>query len=84
LPNLFQWIPLGPKGGFDIRLHFADIPQVACRLMPSSPEFARWTSIFCPDQRLRSRKLLEQGWSDPEPSTADGESFPALIRVTGW
>ncbi len=34
--------------------------------MRRSPDFARWTSIFRPDWRLRSRKLQEQGGSDRE------------------
>ena len=39
---------------------------MACRLRLRSPESARWTSIFRPEQHLRSRKTLEQGRSDCE------------------
>lgn len=50
----------------------ADIPQVACRLTSRSPDFARWTSVFRAERRLRSRKRLELGGSGREPAA----SFP--------
>jgi hypothetical protein len=46
----------------------SDIAQVACRVMPWSSDFARWTSIFRPNRRLQARKLLEQDGSDREAS----------------
>jgi hypothetical protein len=47
-----------------------DIPQVACCLTRRSPESDRWTRVFRPDRRLRSRKLLELGGSAREPASS--------------
>ena len=70
----------------------SDIPQVACRLTSRSPDFARWTSVFRPERRLRSRKLLEQGGSDREAAESwlrggvfqrSGQTCPAVFVQFG-
>jgi hypothetical protein len=46
----------------------SDIPQVACRLTSSSPDFARWASVFRPERCLSSRKRPKSGGSSLEPA----------------
>lgn len=42
----------------------ANIPQVASRLAPRSPDFVHRTSVFRPERCLDSRERLELGASD--------------------
>lgn len=42
----------------------ANIPQVASRLAPRSPDFVHRTSVFRPERCLGSRERLELGASD--------------------
>jgi hypothetical protein len=45
---------------------YTDIHHVACWLQWKSSNFACWTSIFCPERRLRPGPLLQQSGSDRE------------------
>lgn len=39
---------------------------MGCLLLPRSPESGHWASVFRPEWRLRTRRLLEQGGADRE------------------
>lgn len=68
-----------------------DIPEVTFPIVIELRDSARWTSVFRPERRLRSRNLLELGGSDHEPrrrcaavallSTADRPRLPLSFSL---
>ena len=80
-----------PPDSDGLRAASTYIPQVACRLMPSSPESARWTSVSAPSGvcvRANGRSRVDQvskpqhpGPAAPFFSAADGPVLPLSFSL---